>query len=103
MALLPSGSLIASASNITGAELAFAYDTTSGNKNVTIYFAQSATVTPSWSINSPIYGKYTVASAPVPGFPVYLIFTTSNETQTVTPSLGAGSLAGVTFVITPLH
>jgi hypothetical protein len=89
--------------NITGAELAFAYDTTSGNKNVTIYFAQSATVTPSWSINSPIYGKYTVASAPVPGFPVYLIFTTSNETQTVTPSLGAGSLAGVTFVITPLH
>jgi len=91
--------------NITGANLAFAYDTTSGNKNVTIYFDQSATVTPSWSINSPIYGKYTVDSAPVPGFPVYLIFTTSYATQTLTlaPLLGTGFPAGATFVITPIH
>jgi hypothetical protein len=91
--------------NITDADAAFAYDTTSGNKNVVIYFAQSATVTPNWAINSPIYGKYTVASAPVPGFPTYLIFTTSNVTQSVNliPLLGATSPAKATFVITPIH
>jgi hypothetical protein len=91
--------------NINDVNLAFAYDTTLGNKNVTIYFDQSATVTPSWSINSPINGKYIVDSAPVPGFPVYLFFTTSFVPQTVTlvPLLGTGSPAGATFVITPLQ
>ena len=89
--------------NINGITLAVAYDTTFGNKNVAIYFDQSATVTPSWSINSPVNGKFTVASVPVPGFPPSLVFTTSNTTQTIVPLLGTGSLASVTFVITPLQ
>ncbi len=91
--------------NITGITLAVAYDTTFGNKNVVIYFDQSATVTPSWSINSPINGKFIVDSAPVPGFPPSLVFTTSNETQTLTlvQLFGTGSPVNVTYVITPIH
>ncbi len=91
--------------NITGKLLAVAFDTTNGNKNVAIYFDQSATVTPSWSINSPVNGKFTVASVPVEGFPPSLIFTTSNQTQTLnlTELLGAANPANVTYVITPLE
>jgi hypothetical protein len=91
--------------NITGIFRAGAIDTTNGNKNVAIFFNQSATVTPSWSINSPISGKFIVDTASVPGFPVYLIFTTSNETQTLTLTelFGAGSPINATYVITPIH
>jgi hypothetical protein len=91
--------------NIKGKLIAVAVDTTNGNKNVAIYFDQSATVTPSWSINSPINGKFIVASTPVEGFPVYLFFTTSNaiQTLTLTQLFGTGSPINATFVITPLQ
>jgi hypothetical protein len=91
--------------NITGKFIAVAYDTANGNKNVAIYFAQSGTVTPSWSINSPINGKYIVNSAPVDGFPPSLIFTTSNQAQTLTLTqfFGTGSPITATYVITPLQ
>jgi hypothetical protein len=91
--------------NITGIFRAGAIDTTNGNKNVAIYFDQSATVTPSWSINSPISGKFIVASAPVEGIPVYLIFTTYDQTQTLTLTqlFGTGAPITVTYVITPIH
>ena len=91
--------------NITGKLLAVAFDTTNGNKNVAIYFDQSGTVTPSWSINSPVNGKFTVTSVPVEGFPAALIFTTSNQTQTLnlTELFGAANPANVTYVITPIH
>jgi hypothetical protein len=91
--------------NITGVNLAIAYDTTLGTKMVVIDFTQNATVTPSWAINSPTNGKFTVDSVPIPGFPTSLIFTTSNATQTVTLSqlFGTGSPIRATFVITPIH
>jgi hypothetical protein len=88
--------------NITGTQISFAYDTTYGDKVVAIYFAQTGTVTPSWAINSPILGKFTVPSADVPGVPAGLIFTTSNEIQTIPlPAVQAQLLTGQ-FVITPL-
>jgi hypothetical protein len=89
--------------NITGTQISFAYDTTYGDKEVVIYFQHTATVTPSWAINSPTLGKFTVPSTAVPGVPSSLVFITSNQTQTIPyPAVQAQLLTGQ-FVITPLQ
>jgi hypothetical protein len=88
--------------NITGEQLGLAYDS-SNKKVVNILFTQTGTVTPSWHVNDPVLGAYTVDSSPVPGFPGAMTFVGSDSVQILKPLQGTGSLAQLTFTITPIH
>lgn len=88
--------------NILGEQLGLAYDS-SNRKVVNILFNQSGTITPSWQVNDPVLGAYTVDSAPVPGFPGGMTFVGSDSVQVLKPLLGTGALAQATFTITPIH
>ena len=88
--------------NIVGEQLGVAIDS-SNLKVVNILFSDSATVTPSWQVNDPVLGSYTVDSAPVPGFPGAITFVGSDAVQVIKPLEGTGSLAKLTFTITPIH
>ena len=88
--------------NIVGEQLGVAIDS-SNLKVVSILFSDSATVTPSWQITDPVLGAYTVDSAPVPGFPGAMTFVTLDAVQVLKPLEGTGSLAPLTFTLTPIH
>ena len=87
--------------NIVGEQLGLAYDS-SNRKVVNILFTDSATITPSWQITDQ-FGTSVVDSAPVPGFPGAITFVSSDAVQVLKPLEGTGSVAQVTFTITPIH
>jgi hypothetical protein len=88
--------------NITGEQLGVAADT--GNrKQINILFTSTGTVTPGWNIVDPVLGSYTDASESTPSYPAAITFTSSDTVQVIQPLQGTGSLAHLTFRITPIH